>query len=63
MKSSTQNIIRSGAALALMLTATSAMAGLAPPVNNIPEPGMLTLLGIGGVVLVAAAIRNRRNKK
>lgn len=25
-----------------------------------PEPGMLALLGVGGVLVLAAAIRNRR---
>ena len=46
--------------IALLLTASSAIAGV---VGNIPEPGMLSLFGLGGVVLAAIAIRNRRNKK
>jgi len=44
----------------LLLTASSAFAG---SVGNIPEPGILSLFGLGGVVLAAVAIRNRRNKK
>lgn len=47
-------------AVALLFTASSAIAGTA---GNIPEPGMLSLFGLGGVVLAAIAIRNRRNKK
>lgn len=49
--------------ITLLLAATPALAGTAPPIGNIPEPGMLPLLGLGAVVLVAIAIRNRRNKK
>jgi len=49
--------------MSLFLAASSAFAGLTPPVGNIPEPGILSLFGLGGVVLAAVAIRNRRNKK
>lgn len=46
--------------LSTLLVTSSAFAG---SVGNIPEPGMLPLFGLGGVVLAAIAIRNRRNKK
>ena len=49
------------AVIALLFTASSAIAGSVG--NNIPEPGMLSLFGLGGVVLAAIAIRNHRNKK
>ena len=31
--------------------------------NPIPEPGSLSLFALGGAVMVAIAIRKRRNKK
>jgi len=49
--------------MSLFLAASPALAGLPPPMGNIPEPGILSLVGLGGVVLAAVAIRNRRNKK
>jgi len=49
--------------MSLFLAASPALAGLPPPMGNIPEPGILSLVGLGGVVLAAIAIRNRRNKK
>lgn len=48
-------------AMVLLLATSSTWAGLSG--GNIPEPGMLPLLGLGAVVLIAVAIRNRRNKK
>jgi hypothetical protein len=42
---------------AFMLAATSASAGVPTPV---PEPGVLELLALGGVIAAVAAIRNRR---
>lgn len=59
MKSS--HIAFSIPSFAVLFLATSPV--LAGTVGNIPEPGMLSLFGLGGVVLAAVAIRNRRNKK
>lgn len=57
MKSISTNFL---VGLSTLLMTSSAIAGI---VGNIPEPGMLSLFGLGGVVLAAIAIRNRRNKK
>ena len=46
------------AALLLCLAAGTALAGTPPP--QLPEPGILELLAIGGVVGVAIAVRKRR---
>jgi hypothetical protein len=44
-------------AMAALLTATVAGAGEPVPV---PEPGIIELLALGGVVAVVLALRNRR---
>lgn len=46
----------------VFLASAPAMAGQ-PPVGNIPEPDILSLFALGGAVMVAIAIRKRRNKK
>ena len=45
----------------LALAATPALAGQ-PPIS-IPEPGIMSLLALGGAVMVAIGIRNRRKNK
>lgn len=45
--------------LMALLVSAPAMAA----VGNIPEPGILSLFALGGVAMVAIAIRKRRNKK
>lgn len=47
--------------LALLVSAP-ALAGQ-PPIINVPEPDALSLFALGGAVMVAIAIRKRRNKK
>ena len=53
--------IRSLLAIAL-LTALSqtVFAGATPPSTNLPEPDVLALLAIGGVVMAAIKLRKRR---
>ena len=46
--------------LMALLASAPAMAGA---VNPIPEPDILSLFALGGAVMVAIAIRKRRNKK
>lgn len=46
--------------LMALLASAPAMAGVA---NPIPEPDILSLFALGGAVMVAIAIRKRRNKK
>ena len=46
----------------VLLASAPAMAGQ-PPIGNIPEPDILSLFALGGAVMVAIAIRKRRNKK
>ncbi len=45
--------------LMALLASAPAMAAT----TNIPEPGSLSLFALGGAVMVAIAIRKRRNKK
>lgn len=49
---------RSVIALLTALTAGAANAGF----NTVPEPGVMELLALGGVVAVIVAIRNRSKK-
>lgn len=51
-------MIRWSVLVASALSASSAYAGL----TAVPEPGVLELLAIGGVMAVIIAIRNRRRK-
>ena len=48
---------RAFVAVICALAAGTAQAGL-----NVPEPGVLELLAIGGVMAAVIAIRNRRRK-
>jgi hypothetical protein len=45
--------------LAFVLGSSSAWAG---PTATLPEPGTFELLALGGVIVAAIAIRNRRRK-
>ena len=45
----------------VLLASAPALAGQ-PPIS-IPEPDILSLFALGGAVMVAIAIRKRRNKK
>ena len=44
-----------------LLASAPALAGQLP--ISIPEPDILSLFALGGAVMVAIAIRKRRNKK
>lgn len=44
--------------LLLSLVSGAAFAGVSP--NPVPEPGVLELLALGGVVAAVVGIRNRR---
>jgi hypothetical protein len=46
--------------LLLSLVSGAAFAGVGGDFATVPEPGMLELLALGGVVAAVVAIRNRR---
>ena len=45
--------------LLIGLSPTTLLAGIVPP-NQVPEPGVLSLLGLGVAVAIAVAIKKRR---
>jgi hypothetical protein len=47
----------------ILCLVTMSMPAFARTVGTVPEPGVLGLLGIGGVAAVAIALRNRNKKK
>jgi hypothetical protein len=54
-------LIRASPFVAVVLLCLASIPAAAGP-SQIPEPGILGLIGIGAVAGVAVAIRNRRKK-
>ncbi|MBI5753094.1 MAG: PEP-CTERM sorting domain-containing protein [Hydrogenophilales bacterium] len=59
----TSRIARRAASIFPLIALLASAPVMAATTNPIPEPDILSLFALGGAVMVAIAIRKRRNKK